>query len=171
MTTTISAKNEESIVILINDSKEQAFIYAGSTDRDKKRRKVWFSNEPIKPDDVVDIKVIESDGMKESAIMTGFILKLNGEVFAGAMDGCSTITITGKNDTFRLEFGGMDKLAHSCVWCTKTLEAGDRLSIKYTDIDKSEISAFAEFVDVVDEFKLLESYHRMKQELMDEGLI
>lgn len=49
--------------------------------------------------------------------MNGFILKLNGEVFAGAMDGCSTITITGKNDTFRLEFGGMDKLAHSCVWC------------------------------------------------------
>ena len=44
VTTTISAKNEESIVILINDSKEQAFIYAGSTDRDKKRRKVWFSN-------------------------------------------------------------------------------------------------------------------------------
>lgn len=40
VTTTISAKNEESIVILINDSKEQAFIYAGSTDRDKKRRKV-----------------------------------------------------------------------------------------------------------------------------------
>lgn len=36
--------------------------------------------------------------------MNGFILKLNGEVFAGAMDGCSTITITGKNDTFRLEF-------------------------------------------------------------------
>ena len=34
VTTTISAKNEESIVILINDSKEQAFIYAGSTDRD-----------------------------------------------------------------------------------------------------------------------------------------
>ena len=29
-----------------------------------------FSNEPIKPDDVVDIKVIESDGMTESAIMT-----------------------------------------------------------------------------------------------------
>ena len=28
VTTTISAKNEESIVILINDSKEQAFIYA-----------------------------------------------------------------------------------------------------------------------------------------------
>ena len=53
VTTTISAKNEESIVILINDSKEQAFIY-----------------EPIKPDDVVDIKVIESDGMTESAIMT-----------------------------------------------------------------------------------------------------
>ena len=78
--------------------------------------------------------------------MNGFILKLNGEVFAGAMDGCSTITITGKNDTFRLEFGG-------------------------TDIDESEISAFAEFIDVVDEFKLLESYHRMKQELMDEGLI
>lgn len=103
--------------------------------------------------------------------MNGFILKLNGEVFAGAMDGCSTITITGKNDTFRLEFGGMDKLAHSCVWCTKTLEAGDRLSIKYTDIDESEISAFAEFIDVVDEFKLLESYHRMKQELIDEGLI
>ena len=103
--------------------------------------------------------------------MIGFILKLNDEVFAGAMDGCSTITITGKNDTFRLEFGSMDKLAHSCVWCTKTLEAGDRLSIKYTDIDKSEISAFAEFIDVVDEFKLLESYHRMKQELMDEGLI
>ena len=68
--------------------------------------------------------------------MNGFILKLNGEVFAGAMDGCSTITITGKNNTFRLEFGGMDKLAHSCVWCTKTLEAGDRLSIKFTDIDE-----------------------------------
>lgn len=70
VTTTISAKNEESIVILINDSQEQAFIYAGSTDHDKKSRKVWFSNEPIKPDDVIDIKVIESDGMTESAIMT-----------------------------------------------------------------------------------------------------
>lgn len=103
--------------------------------------------------------------------MNGFILKLNDETFAGAMDGCSTITVTGKNDTFKLEFGGMDKLAHSCVWCTKILEAGDRLSVKYTDIDESEISAFTEFIDAVDEFKLLESYHRMKQELMDEGLI
>ena len=51
--------------------------------------------------------------------MNGFILKLNGEVFAGAMDGCSTITITGKNDTFRLEFGGMDK--HILVYGVRKL--------------------------------------------------
>lgn len=73
VTTTISAKNEESIVILINDSKERAFIYAGSTDRDKKSRKVWFSNEPIKLDDVIDIKVIETDGMTEPVIMTDIV--------------------------------------------------------------------------------------------------
>ena len=45
--------------------------------------------------------------------MNGFILKLNGEVFAGAMDGCSTITITGKNDTFSCFTNGRKKIGRN----------------------------------------------------------
>jgi hypothetical protein len=89
----------------------------------------------------------------------------------------STIIITNKEGKLRLTFGGSDKenLNISYSWYSADLNAGDRYTIKYKDLDAKSLSPAEDIVDYgnSDEIRkrMLENYIRLKKELTEEGII
>ncbi|MCE5227861.1 MAG: hypothetical protein LLG05_18635 [Porphyromonadaceae bacterium] len=108
--------------------------------------------------------------------MKGFTLKFGNEIIPGAVNkGSSGVIISNKEWDFRLCFHGMDAEGLFPTWYEQDLKIGDSFTISYEDIDESNISQPIHIRDVTDlegeDRLLLESYHRLKKQLMDEGLI
>ena len=106
--------------------------------------------------------------------MTGFILQVDNKYISSAIkEGITSILLTLKEDRFRLYFGSLDKSGmHSYIWYVTDSKIGDRLKISFTNI--ISLSKPQEVVNYnsLDEDKLdLDYYHRLKKELIQEGLL
>lgn len=104
--------------------------------------------------------------------MKGITLTFNGqEIKAGSHAG---IIISNKESDLHIMFAGCDK-ERSYTYFRQSLKAGDDIFIKYGELTESEMSSPARIMDYgnPEELKrsMLEEYHRLRQELVDEGLI
>lgn len=106
--------------------------------------------------------------------MKGFVLYEGSErVCGGAESGVVNVLISNKEFDFRLHFGGMNAEQEIRTWYARTLVPGDRISIGYETFD--EASAPQRLGSgrntPEDDLRLLETYRRMKRELIAEGLL
>ncbi|WP_320167775.1 hypothetical protein [Mangrovibacterium marinum] len=106
--------------------------------------------------------------------MKGFTLRKDNNIISGAIkEGITSIILTNKDGVFRLTFGSMDKTGmHAYTWYASDLEVGDTLQICYTDIvNISEPQVILDY-NSLDHDKLeLDYYHRLKKELIEEGVL
>lgn len=108
--------------------------------------------------------------------MNGFKLKINKEQVCGAIEnGITSITVTNKEGKYRLHFGSLSSDGNtSYTWYASDLEMGDTLDIYFGDIIDSPIPVEIRNYDRPEQERQkedLEIYYRLKQELIDEGLI
>ena len=106
--------------------------------------------------------------------MNSYTLQKDDNIISGAIkEGITSILLTNKDGVFRLHFGSLDKTGmHAYTWYASDLKIGDIFQICYTDV--TNISEPQEFLDYnsSDHDKLeLDHYHRLKKELMEEGLL
>lgn len=108
--------------------------------------------------------------------MKGFSLKIDNKTIHAALEsGSSGIIISNKEGDYNISLHGMDDKGVYYVWYKKNLSVGDSMSIKHEIIEQSMVSEPIFIRDVNDEDAenklLLDAYHKLKQELLDEGLI
>lgn len=110
--------------------------------------------------------------------MKGFKLKVGGKVLSGAVEaGFANCLVYRKEGRFRIDFGAVDTEGVFYTWHARDLEIGDSFEVEYTCIDKPDVSQPVQvekpkIMDVDEENKLLlESYYKMKEELINERLI
>ncbi len=108
--------------------------------------------------------------------MKGFVVKTKDCVtYAALNEGSVGIVITNKEGDYRLGINGMDTQGIAYVWQSDVLCVGDSISIEYDGIDKSMVSEPLLIRDVNDSKSenqlLLDSYYKLRQELLDEGLL
>lgn len=107
--------------------------------------------------------------------MRGFKLKIHGKEISGAIEvGITNIVLSCKENQFHLTFSSLDETGMiSQVWYSSYLELGDRLSIIFDDTygvsQPMEVRDYTN-KDAMDRL-LLQSYHRLREELVNEGLI
>lgn len=103
--------------------------------------------------------------------MRGFILKTGGKVILGGLDsGITSVLISNKEGPYRLCFGSMDDKNLSYTWYAADLEQGESFIITYDEIEHvSEPQRIGDGRNThEDDLRLLESYHKLKQELIEE---
>lgn len=106
--------------------------------------------------------------------MKGFVLNIGEKTVCGAIDnGITSVLISNKEGPFRLYFGSMDNKNISYIWYVADLQLGDSFAITYEEVEHtSEPQRIGDGRNTPeDDLRLLESYHKLKQELIDEGLI
>ncbi len=106
--------------------------------------------------------------------MTGFILQIDNKIISGTIEeGITSILLTFKEGLFRLHFGSMDKFGMiSYRWYATDLKIGDHLRISFTDISSPSEALEIVNYNLLDGDKIsLDHYHRLKKELIEEGLL
>lgn len=106
--------------------------------------------------------------------MKGFTLQKGNNIISGAIEeGITSIILTNKDGVFRLHFGSMDKTGmHAYTWYASDLELGDTLQICYTNIvNISEPQSILDYNSLDHDKIELEYYHRLKKELIEEGVL
>ena len=106
--------------------------------------------------------------------MKGFVLNTGNESLSGGLEnGITNVHISNKEGLYRLIFGGMDDDGVFYTWYRANLELGDSFSLCYDEI--VSVSSAKKSLDnrntAEDDQYALESYHKLKQELIKEGLI
>lgn len=108
--------------------------------------------------------------------MKGFILEIGKDtIYAALESGSVGIIISNKDGNYNISLNGMDDQGIFYVWYNKNLSIGDSMTLKYEIIEQIMVSKPSFIRDVRDEESenklLLDSYYKLKQELLDEGLI
>ncbi len=109
--------------------------------------------------------------------MYGFRIKHNFKNFVISLadEGAVGINVDNKwNGTFYLNVGGCDKQGRSHQWHSEKLQLGDEIEIIFEDVCENEISP-ARIFDFADpecrKAKMIEAYIKLKQELIDDGVL
>ncbi len=106
--------------------------------------------------------------------MKGFVLNTGNETLSGGLgNGITGVHISNKEGIYRLIFGGMDGDGVFYTWYRVDRERGDSFTRCYDEIvDVSPAKTAPDNRNTAeDDKRALESYHKLKQELIDEGLI
>lgn len=108
--------------------------------------------------------------------MNGFSLKHNNEAICAALEtGSIGIVISNKDGEFSISFNGMDSQGIYYEWYNQKICTNDSITVKYEHINESTVSQPISIRDMnnkkVEDKLLLNSYFKLKQELLDEGLI
>ncbi len=108
--------------------------------------------------------------------MKGFTLSINGKKVSGAIeDGGTGILVTYQDNCFRLFFSSVDKKGVSYVWHSIDLTPGDSFEIifeAFTSIPEPESIIDYEKLSQEELLKLkLDNYHRLRKELVEEGVL
>ena len=106
--------------------------------------------------------------------MKGFVLNTGNEIISGGLNnGGTNVLISNKEGLYRLNFGGVDDNGVFYTWYNANLEIGNSFTLWYDEI--ADISPARKFLNNMntaeDDKHALELYHKLKQELIDEGLI
>lgn len=108
--------------------------------------------------------------------MKGLKLQINKKQVCGAIEnGITGVLVTCKEDKYRVFFSSLGNEGNtSYTWYASDLEMNDTMDICLEDITEVPIPIETRNYNKPEEERLkedLEIYHRLKQELMDEGLI
>ncbi|MDR1756412.1 MAG: hypothetical protein LBR65_05560 [Culturomica sp.] len=105
--------------------------------------------------------------------MNGFILDTGDKKWYGASrSGITDILLSNKEGPYRLYFGCMERNGIPYTWYSADLEPGDRFTIIYDNIEQVSPAVRVNLENTPeDDQLLLESYKKLKQELIDDGLI
>jgi hypothetical protein len=106
--------------------------------------------------------------------MKGFILKTGSEIISAGLDnGLTDMLISNKEFYYLLKLGGLDAANISHIWYNTELQLGDSFSITYDKIERisTPIRIGNDLNTPEDDRVLLKSYYKLKQELIEEGLI
>ena len=106
--------------------------------------------------------------------MKGFVLNTGNRTISGGLEnGIAGVLITNKEGLYRLNFGGMDNDGVSYTWYTANLEPGDSFTLCYDEIvDVSPAKKSLNNINTdEDDKRALESYYKLKAELIAEGII
>jgi coenzyme F420-reducing hydrogenase delta subunit len=108
--------------------------------------------------------------------MKGFTLRVNKECISGAInEGITGIIVTYKEGQCHVNFSSMDKSGMlSYTWYAADLEQGDCLSICFENISSvSQAKGARDYNKSQEEIQKesLELYRKLKEELINEGLI
>ena len=108
--------------------------------------------------------------------MRGFIVIQSQETVNAAIEkGSVSILISNKEGDYSVYVGGMDVDGVFYTWISRKLVENDSFEIRLSDFEPSSVSEFASKRDVRDEESennlLLEAYYRLRNELVDEGLL
>ena len=107
--------------------------------------------------------------------MKGFELNINDNIISGGIEnGLTGIVISCRENKCQLDFSSLDHTGMiSSIWYSSILKLGDKIMIKAVEINHA--SAPAEIRDYKDKELMnkidLDSYYRMRKELVSEGLI
>ena len=107
--------------------------------------------------------------------MKGFELDINGENVKGAIsEGITSIILTCKDDQYNINFSSLDNTGMlAYTWLFSELEQGSKLKISISEISETlEPTSVTDYAnkDQIDKLEL-ESYYRMRDDLIKEGLI
>lgn len=105
--------------------------------------------------------------------MKGFIVDMNELITSTALaSGAFGVIITNKSGAFTLDCSGIDSEGKQYSWMYESLKLGDCVTIKYEDLDELNLTVPRKVKEVggSDE-ELLDEYKRLKQELIDSGIL
>lgn len=108
--------------------------------------------------------------------MNGFRWKKEGEEVCAALPcGSVGMLLTNKEGDCTVSLQGMDAQGVFYVWCRAKLRVGDSLTVGLEAVEEADVSEPISVRDARDEEAerrlLLDSYHRLRQELIGEGLL
>lgn len=108
--------------------------------------------------------------------MNGFRWMREGEVACAALPcGSVGVLLTNKEGDYTVSLQGMDAQGVFYVWHRAKLHVGDSLTVSFEAVEEADVSEPISVRDVRDEEAerrlLLGSYHRLRQELINEGLL
>lgn len=108
--------------------------------------------------------------------MIGFSLKRgNDVVYAAVQAGSIGVIISNKEGTLKVSLSGIDAHGVYYVWYDDKICIGDSILIKYENINEQMLSTPIFIRDVKDKESenklLLDSYYKLKKELLAEGLL
>lgn len=108
--------------------------------------------------------------------MKGFSLQIGDNITYAALEtGSVGMLISNKSGEFTISLNGMDMQGTYYEWYNHKLCIGDSITLKYDSVDESMISKPIFVRDVNDKESedklLLDSYDKLRQELLEEGLI
>ena len=96
-------------------------------------------------------------------------------VSAAIEKGSVSIMVSNKEGDYSLYLGGTDADGVSYTWISRKLIENESFEIVFSDLEPSSVSEIISMRDVRDEESenrlLLDAYHRLKKELIDEGLL
>ena len=103
--------------------------------------------------------------------MKGFEITINGHRVKGAVPkGITGVLISYKDRACRIFFNSLTEAGmFAQTWYSSDLVLGDKIIISYQEIDAP--SPAMSIRDYKDEKEMLESYYKMRDELIEEGLI
>lgn len=107
--------------------------------------------------------------------MRGFELSIKGKKIEGAInEGITIIVLTCRDDQYSIHFSSMDNTGMMAyTWFSSDLEQGTQLTIAAKEVANTLVPV--DFVDYNNREQLdklqLESYFRLRDELITEGLI
>ena len=108
--------------------------------------------------------------------MKGFTLQMNGECISGAIEnGITSVTVTCKEGHCHVYFGSLDNSGmFAYTWYTSDMETGDCLNICFEDIvNTPKAIETRDYNRTPEESQKedLETYRKLKAELIEEGII
>lgn len=107
--------------------------------------------------------------------MKGFKLSLNEKRLSGAIkEGITSVLITFNDGKFNLNFSSLNQANQSYIWHKTDLKIGDLIDISFEEnVDVSEAQEIIDHNISKDESdkRTLDSYHKLRQELIQEGLL
>lgn len=110
--------------------------------------------------------------------MKGFILKTPHKIISGGLDsGITDVLISNKEFYYKLHFGGLDDTNISYTWHSVEVQPGDIFTISYQEINHPspviKIRDYSKSNSPTNEDNrdTLAWYYRLKQELIEEGLL
>ncbi len=108
--------------------------------------------------------------------MKGLVLKsCNQIIYATNKNKGVGIIISNKEGEYRITLNAMDEKGTSYIWLSKEINVGDSFIVKYDDIEESMETPSIEIRNPNNEEEnnrlLLETYHKLKTELTNEGVL
>lgn len=104
--------------------------------------------------------------------MKGLALNINGQIVKAG--GYAGVVMSNKDSCLRISLIGCDK-EYSYTYLSRNLRIGDNIIVAYEDIAEPDLLSPVNIIDHRNPEELkrcaLEEYYRLRQELIEEGLL